>query len=489
MDVTLASPRRPTGDLIVAGRFTKTRFEPMLEAEAGDSLAEAAKRCNGKKGTWAEATLGRRTLRLEGLGSVADFDRRGLSTWLANVMATARARHCKRLALVLPQHSCVEGAGAVAEVVATIESASYRFDTFRDAGDDRGGPEAVSLVVHEELRDLYRAELPAAGTIARAVSWARDLGNTPPNVATPEWMAKQAQEMARERSIRVTTLGTAQLLKKKMEAIVAVGGGSENGPRMVRMRYGRVGPKVVLVGKGVTFDSGGISIKPAASMDEMKYDKCGACAVLGIVRAVADLELPIRLSAIIALAENMPGGSAYRPGDIVRCYDGTTVEIGNTDAEGRMILADALGWAREEEPDFLVDYATLTGACVVALGEGAAGLFSADDALADALLAAARESGERLWRLPLWPEFRDHMKGTHADLRNSGGRWGGACTAAAFLSHFAGEEAPWAHVDLAGPAYSATKPVNKGMAGATGYGVALSTGWLRSVAARNPPAE
>jgi leucyl aminopeptidase len=198
---------------------------------------------------------------------------------------------------------------------------------------------------------------------------------------------------------------------------------------------------------------------------------------------VAELELPIRLSAYAAFAENMPDGASYRPSDIVRCFDGTTVEIVNTDAEGRMLLADALAWARRDEPDAIVDFATLTGACVVALGEGAAGLFSRDDELAAGLLASAESAGERLWRLPLWPEYGDEMKGEHADLKNSGGRWGGASTAAAFLSHFAGDGSRWAHVDLAGPA-QAKGPAAIGMAGATGYGVATTVAWLQSVAGR-----
>jgi len=239
---------------------------------------------------------------------------------------------------------------------------------------------------------------------------------------------------------------------------------------------------VALVGKGVTFDTGGISIKPAAAMDEMKYDKCGACAALGVLRAAADLELPVRLRLYLPLAENMPDGAAYRPGDIVRCANGKTVEILNTDAEGRMILADALAWAAREKPDSLLEYSTLTGACVVALGHTGAGLFTPHDELATSLLIAAEEAGERLWRLPLWSEFLDEMKGVHGDLRNSGGRWGGASTAAAFLSQFVGDLERWAHLDIAGPAYVGGD--GHGQKGATGYGVRLTVRWLRALGAR-----
>jgi leucyl aminopeptidase len=241
------------------------------------------------------------------------------------------------------------------------------------------------------------------------------------------------------------------------------------------LEWGEGPEQISLVGKGVTFDTGGISIKPAAAMDEMKFDKSGACTVLGAADAAAALGLPFRFKAYLAFAENMPDGDAYRPGDIVRCYNGKTVEIINTDAEGRMLLADALALASEEGADTIVDYATLTGACVVALGHTGCGLFSHSDELAGELLAAAEAAGERLWRLPLWPEFTEKIKGAHGDLTNTGGRWGGASTAAAFLSEFA-DTPRWAHLDIAGPAYVGR--ADKGTFGSTGYGVALTIGWL-----------
>jgi len=231
----------------------------------------------------------------------------------------------------------------------------------------------------------------------------------------------------------------------------------------------------------VTFDTGGISIKPAADMEDMKYDKSGACDVLAIARAVADLELPVRLSVYAPLAENMLSGSAYRPSDIVRCYNGKTVEITNTDAEGRMILADALAWAAEEEPEAILELSTLTGGVIIALGYQAAGLYTPDDGLAGELAAAAEEAGERLWRLPLYPEYLEEMKGSHADLRNSAGRAGSANTAAAFLSQFVGGVKRWAHLDIAG--VSNVKSDHGGSCGgATGFGIALAVNWLRHLA-------
>jgi leucyl aminopeptidase len=278
-----------------------------------------------------------------------------------------------------------------------------------------------------------------------------------------------------------TCLDLEALEERGMGGLVAVGAGSAQEPKLVRLELGETGPVVALVGKGVTFDTGGISIKPAKELDEMKYDKCGACTVLAVCRAVAALDLPIRLSAYLPLAENMLDGRSYRPGDIVRCYNGKTVEIVNTDAEGRMILADALAWAAEEEPDVLLELSTLTGASVIAVGQDAASLYTPDDRLAGSLLAAAEGTGERLWRMPLWPEFVDRMKGAHADLKNASGRWGSANTAAAFLSQFVGGLEHWAHLDIAGGAYVGRDGEDE--PGATGYGVALTVDWLRRLAA------
>jgi leucyl aminopeptidase len=276
-----------------------------------------------------------------------------------------------------------------------------------------------------------------------------------------------------------------------MGGILAVGGGSRNPPRLVKLGWrgapassstsapARNAPRVALVGKGVTFDTGGISIKPAKDMDEMKWDKSGACTVLGVMRAVARLAVPVPVTAYLPLAENMPGGGSYRPGDVVTLHNGKTVEVLNTDAEGRIILADALAWAAETQPDYIVEYSTLTGACVVALGNTGAGLYTPSDELAQGLLGAADATGERLWRMPLWPEFKEALKGSHADLRNVAGRWGGANTAAAFLSHFVGDVQRWAHLDIAGPAYIGAE--GEGQRGATGFGVATTISWLRSL--------
>lgn len=415
---------------------------------------------------------------LWGLGAAGDLDRRGLAAWLERVVAAARAAGVAHLAIALPDHPVARGEEGAELVSRSLHQAAYRFDRFKG----KKGPEPRLAWVEVLSRGEGVARgLERGSAVERAAAFTRDLANTPPNQATPEWMAEQAVELAERRGFDVLVLGRAELAERGMGGVLAVGGGSSHPPRMVRLEWGEGDRTVALVGKGVTFDTGGISLKPPAAMDEMKYDKCGACTVLGVAEALAELGVPGRFRAYLPLAENMPDGSAYRPGDIVRCYDGQTVEVLNTDAEGRMILADALAWAAEDEPDVLIEYSTLTGACVVALGLTGAGLYTPDDALAEALLAAAGRTGERLWRMPLWREFRESLKGTHGDLRNVAGRWGGANTAAAFLSAFVGGVRRWAHLDIAGPA--AVGADGDGTKGATGYGVALTVDWLRRAGA------
>jgi leucyl aminopeptidase len=387
------------------------------------------------------------------------------------------------MGFVLPEHPALGGAAAEAVLLAAAEL-GYRDDRFREK--KRAALSTALVVPPPGERPAYRQALPAIAALAESTAFARDLANTPPNQATPEWMAARARDLGRATRMKVAVLGPRELARRGMGGILAVGGGSANGPRLVRLEVGRGPITVALIGKGVTFDTGGISIKPAAGMEDMKYDKSGACTVLGIARAAAALRLPVRLRVYAPFAENMASGSAYRPGDVVRCYNGKTVDITNTDAEGRMLLADALAWAAEEKPDVMLDYATLTGACVVALGTSAAGLFSPDDRLAARLLEAAAASGERLWRLPLWPEYLDDMKGIHADLKNSGGRWGGASSAAAFLSQFTGGFRRWAHLDIAGAAYVGSER-GSGDRGATGYGIATTVRLLRGLAAEAGP--
>jgi leucyl aminopeptidase len=464
-------------------------FEDEAAAPAGslpEPLATAFGRLAGRPGfrgkegqrVEGEAGEGGPAVVLHGLGKRADVDGRKLDKWLWQALDKAAANGVSDVAVLLPDHPVFGGDGLAGRLARATVRAGYRFDRFQKKNGERDRLERVRVVAPGAGAAAGEVER-TAGIVAGAVAFCRDLANTPPNEATPAWMAERAREMAGERGIGCTVLGRAELEERRMGGLLAVAAGSEQEPRLVRLEIGDSGPVVALVGKGVTFDTGGISIKPANDMDEMKYDKSGACTVLAVARAVAELALPVRLRVYVPLAENMPDGRSYRPGDIVRCYNGKTVEIINTDAEGRMILADALAWAAEEGPDALVEYSTLTGACVVALGNEAAGLFTHHDGLAGELLAAAGRNGERLWRLPLWPEFVERMKGAHADLKNAGGRWGGASTAAAFLSQFVGKLERWAHLDIAGAAYVGRDGEEE--AGATGYGVAFTLDWLAAL--------
>ena len=339
-------------------------------------------------------------------------------------------------------------------------------------------PERVELREVQFSSGAYAGDaLERATGVAAGVRLARELGNLPPNICNPAYLAEQAFELSRRHpEISVQVLEREEMATLGMGALLAVSAGSENAPKLVVMDYkGQGGGKPhVFVGKGITFDTGGIDIKPAAGMEEMKFDMCGAAAVFGLMEAVARLKLPLRVVGITPAVENMPDGRSYRPSDVVKTMAGHQVEILNTDAEGRLILCDALTYALRYEPATLIDIATLTGACVVALGTHATGLMSRDDDLADALLAAGEASMDRAWRLPLWEDYQSQLDTGFADFANIGGKYGGAITAGCFLSRFT-EGQRWAHLDIAGTAWDAGR---KGTA--TGRPVALLVEWLLS---------
>ncbi|AGA91060.1 leucyl aminopeptidase [Thioflavicoccus mobilis 8321] len=307
--------------------------------------------------------------------------------------------------------------------------------------------------------------------VAHGVALARELGNLPGNICTPTYLAEQAEALGKEFSkLRVEVLEEADMETLGMGALLSVSRGSRQPAKLIVMEHrgGKKGDKpVVLVGKGLTFDAGGISLKPAAEMDEMKYDMCGGASVFGAVRAAAELDLPINLIGVVPSSENLPDGAANKPGDIVKSLSGQTIEILNTDAEGRLILCDALTYCERFEPAAVIDMATLTGACVVALGKHPAGLFTSDDKLADEILAAGEASGDRAWRLPLWDDYQSQLDSNFADMANIGGREAGAVTAACFLSRYT-KKYRWAHLDIAGIAWLGGKEK-----GATGRPVSL----------------
>ena len=404
-----------------------------------------------------------------GLGKRDDADAERLRVAAAVVAQEAKRLEASSLAWVLPDSADAE-ATAAALVTGTILGA-YSFDRFRKTdADEPAGPQSLTLLAAEGVA----AAAEAARIGAEAQNRARDLQSTPANFATPSFLAERAEQIAAgSEAISADILGREEIAALGMGGLIAVSQGGGEEPRLIVLRYsgGGSGPTLGLVGKGVTFDTGGISLKPGAGMHEMKYDMSGAAAVLESVAAIAELGLAIDLIAVVPSTENMPSGSAVKPGDVITQYNGLTVEVNNTDAEGRLILADALAYAVELGAERVVDLATLTGAVVIALGSTYAAVIANDDELAAAVAAAGETSGELTWRLPLHPEFKAMMKGTFADLSNlASKRKAGTITAASFLEEFVGET-PWAHVDIAGTAWD----VGREYTGkdASGYGVRL----------------
>jgi len=332
------------------------------------------------------------------------------------------------------------------------------------------------LLADTEPEGAAKRALAHGKAIAQGMRLARELGDLPGNLCTPVYLTEQARSLANHyEKLRVSALDRKEMEHQGMGALLSVARGSRQPPRLIVMEYcgGRADePAVALVGKGLTFDAGGISLKPADKMDEMKYDMMGGASVIGAVAACCELGLPINLIGLVPASENLPDGNANKPGDIVTSMSGQTIEILNTDAEGRLILCDTLTYAERFQPESVVDVATLTGACVVALGKHASGLFSGDDALAEELLAAGADTGDRAWRMPLWEDYQEQLDSNFADLANIGGRDAGAITAACFLSRFA-KKYRWAHLDIAGVAWKDGKEK-----GATGRPVPLLTQWL-----------
>ena len=365
-----------------------------------------------------------------------------------------------------------------------LAMANWRVDRFDGAASrkaERGGALAVDSS-DADFRDGLRRGLLLGG----AVNYARGIGATPPNICNPAWVAAQAKKLARETGLKCTVIDHEKARKMGMGGLATVGHGSDSKSCLIHLAHvpkkrsrGAKGKRLVLVGKTLTYDTGGYSLKVNNGMKGMKYDKLGGCAVLGAMKAIAEMDLPIEVHALLAAAENMVSGDSMRPDDIITMYNGVTVEITNTDAEGRLVLADALTYAEEElEATAIVDVATLTGGVVVALGHFCAGWFCNDEALTTGIEAASAQSGEKLWKLPLWKEHKDFMRGQHADLINSHpARSAHPIQGAAFLSYFVDEKTPWAHIDIAGVG-NVDSPNDLCVAGPTGWGVRLLTDWV-----------
>lgn len=426
-----------------------------------------------------------RKVTLIGLGKKDKLSLRGLRAALYSIGKTAKKQRDRSIAITVPYAiPDLDSADATRAIADYLSQTDYKYDEYLTVKKDEDGHRPINATLIP-LADLDRKSLKQIETEARAlrsgIRTVRDLGNAPANLVTPTRLAERAEEIARSVGVKAMVYGRKEIERMKMGGLLAVNRGSAEEPRFIVLEYSprKARKHVALVGKGITFDSGGISIKPAEKMEEMKFDMCGAAAVIGTIEAAAKLELPVRITGAIPSTENLPSGSAYKPGDIITMMNGKTVEIVNTDAEGRMILADALHYASQLKPDHLIDYATLTGACVVALASEAAGLFSNDDELARKLIESGERVGERLWRMPVWDEYKDLIRSDWADMKNSGGRWGGAITAALFLKEYVNCPS-WAHLDIAGTAYAEHETPREAR-GATGAGVRVTVAFLESL--------
>ena len=411
---------------------------------------------SGKKGSSAlvynPGGLASPRLLLVGLGAKSSFKLDTLRRAAATAAKRARSLKLDSAAFALPVQQ--GSAARVAAAEAAAEGATlglYSFDRYKSGAE--GHELSTFSIVSDDEGVAEGAETGAK--LAAATVLARDLQNEPSNTATPEFLAQRAREIAQRHGMDVTILDRAGIEAEGLNGLATVGRSAANEPRFIVLEYKGGGDEapIVLVGKAVTFDSGGISIKPTAGMEDMKFDMSGGAGVLGAMDAVGSLGLAINVVALVPSTENLPAGDAFKPGDVLKLHSGKTVEIVTTDAEGRLILADALSYAKRYSPLAVIDCATLTGACHVALGDHASGLMGNDDGLIEEVRNAGEASGERAWHLPLFDEYTEQIRGGTADLRNSGGRYGGALTAGAFLKEFV--DYPWAHLDIAGVAYGA----------------------------------
>lgn len=452
-------------DLIAGGDFSGKAGEVAVLYPRGDILA--------------------RRVIIIGLGPADKFDLEGIRRAAATAIKRAGEINAKHVATIV--HGAGIGGVPLSDATqATIEGsllAAYRFDAQKNK-ENVNTVETLSIVEYDGNRiEEIRHAAETAAAISAGVCLARDLVNMPPNVATPTRMAQAAQQIADVHGLAITIGDREWAAEHSMGAYLAVAKGAGEPPKFIILEHNpdRTDlPAIVLVGKGITFDTGGISIKPSERMGDMKSDMGGAAAVLGTMKAIARLRLPLRVIGIAPCTENMPDANAYRPADVITASNGKTIEIISTDAEGRMILADALVYATRYQPAAVIDLATLTGACVIALGSGvAAGLFSNDDILRERLLSAAATASERLWPLPLYEDYRQSINSDVADMKNSGGRFGGVGTSAVFLQEFT--DYPWAHLDIAGMAL-AEKPKEYVPVGGTGFGVRLLVAYLRGLA-------
>lgn len=466
------------------GDLSKENLGKAIDDAMGGALARALKDedFGGRAGEIVKlptaGAIAPKWLLVVGLGN--GKQPRAFESRLLGARAAASARQQKTIAVV-PLVDDPEHVQAASEGLST---GGYRYTEYLTGPrKPKGGAQSGVVLVADAKNAERKSALSRGHVIGETTNLVRDLVNAPPNDMNPPALAEVARREADKLGVECKVWNKKQIEKAGMHLLLAVNRGSDVEPRFVHMTYkparARNVPKIVFVGKGLTFDSGGLCLKPGKSMVDMKCDMAGAAVTIGIVLAAARLKLPVEVHGLIGSTENMINGSAYRPSDVFPSLDGKTVEIINTDAEGRLVLADVLAYARELEPDYLIDHATLTGACMVALGPWTAGLFSNDDALAARYAEAAEQAGESFWRLPLNDELRDGLKSDIADLKHTGEAHGGAITAALFLREFIGN-CKWVHCDIAGPAFQ-DRPRGAHPKGGTGFGVATALRFLAAL--------
>ncbi len=485
-------------DVLAVGMFSGAKelagVAKQLDRKLGGAIRQSLDLGDFKGKTGSAATiytagkLPAKRVMLVGLGDQKKVDIDAVRKAAACAANQAMGMNAQAVGLAIHEPASLDAVQMGRAIAEGFYMGSFKYDEYK-TGDDNGRPKKLAAEVIEagekKLAGLKKG-LAVGAVIGEAQSYARGLANRPGNVINPPSLAAEAKKLARRTpGLSCSVMDEKQLAAKKMGGILAVGAGSQSKPRFIVLKYAprnAKGKPVAIVGKAITFDSGGISLKPAADMDEMKLDKTGGVVTLATMMMIAKLRLPLTVYGLIPSAENMPGGASYRPGDIVTTYSGKTVEILNTDAEGRMVLCDAIHYAAQQKCGTIIDLATLTGACKVALGKHHAGLMGNDDGLIKALLDASKASGEKVWHMPSGEEYFDEMKSKIADLKNTGSRWGGACSAAAFLGSFAGE-AKWAHLDIAGVDIyeSATRFT---ACGGSGFGVRLLAAWLMGLAGK-----
>ncbi len=461
----LGAAETVASDCIIVGIFEKARLSPTaahIDKACGGRLTRLLKQgeIDGKLGSTLmlhhlSGIQAERVL-LVGCGdketlSLINF-RKIIETSFKAVASTAVATLHTTLT-ELPVTACDE-TQRIRHIIEVIEAGRYRFEHYRSAKKPTATLANVfCLLSNKKLLAAAQKAIATGAAIAAGARFAKDLANHPASVCTPTWMAAQAKTLGKAHNeIKVKVLDEAAMRKLGMNALLAVAQGSANPPKLVCVEYhGDKGAPIVFLGKGVTFDTGGLSLKSGEGMVGMKYDMCGAATALGVIKAAAELKLPLHLVAILALAENMPSGTAFRPEDIITSLSGQTIEVLNTDAEGRLVLCDALTYAERYKPEAVIDIATLTGAVVIALGHQASAVMSNQQALADALVSAGEKSADRVWQLPLFEEYQEQLKSPFADMSNVGGRSAGAITAGCFLARFT-KKYHWAHLDVAGTA-------------------------------------